>query len=135
MKAVGTIALFGGITALAGLGIAAAVTNPSEAEYQQYAADQLSTYLKDNVCTQAPETLGLRDRCVELAESNQGEFEALIASNTQRQDYVFFSVYQTDLSVNSLLPPYISIGSLLPTYHFETFGAFKNLYIYKAEKK
>lgn len=135
MKEVGAIALSAGIVVFLGVGIAAAVTNPTEAEYHQYAAAQLGDYLETNICTQTPETLGLRDRCQELATSNQGELEKLVAENTEHQDYVVFSVYQTNLSINSLLPPYLSIGGLLPAYHFETLAAFDKLYTYKVERR
>lgn len=135
MKGIGAIALSGGIVALLGVGIAAAVTNPSEVEYQKYAAAQLAEYLETNICTQTPETLGLRDRCRELATSNSPELEQLVAENTERQDYVLFSIYQTDLSVNSLLPPFLSIGSGLPSYHFQTLAVFDKLYTYEVERR
>ena len=136
MKSVRTAALLTGVTALLGIGIASAVTNPGEAAYSKYAAEQLGTYLKDNICSQVPTALDLRKRCLSLAENNRGEMEQLVAENTQRQDYVFFSTYKTDLTVNSLLPPYLSIGgSLLPAYHFETIAAFNTFYTYKAQRR
>lgn len=136
MKGVKTTALLTGFTALLGLGIASAVTNPKETAYNQYAAAQLGTYLKDNICSQAPTAFGLQKRCLSLSENNQGEMVQLVAENTQREDYIFFSTYKTDLTVNSLLPPYLSIGgSLIPAYHFETIGAFNTFYTYKAQRR
>lgn len=125
MKGLGTAALGVGLTALFGLGIAAAVTNPQPSAYEDYATEQLSAYLRDNVCTQAPESFGLRKQCVSLIESNQSEVSQLVAESTQRQNFWVFSLYQTDLAVTPLLP----------AYHFETVGAFKTFYTYKVEKR
>ncbi|MBD1863425.1 MULTISPECIES: DUF4359 domain-containing protein [Trichocoleus] len=136
MKGVRTAALLTGLVALLGVGVGSAVTNPSEAAYNKYAAEQLGAYLKDNICSQAPTAFGLQKRCLSLAANNRGEMEQLIAENTQRQDYIFFSTYQTDLSINSLLPPYLSLGgSFLPAYRFETVGAFNTFYIHKAQRR
>ncbi|MBW4490483.1 MAG: DUF4359 domain-containing protein [Trichocoleus desertorum ATA4-8-CV12] len=136
MKGVKTAALLTGLTALLGMGIASALTNPNETAYNKYAAEQLGTYLKDSICSQAPTAFGLQKRCLSLAENNRGEMEQLVAENTQSQNYIFFSTYQTDLSVNALLPPYLSLGgSLLPAYHFETVAAFNTFYIYKAQRR
>jgi hypothetical protein len=112
---------------LVGLGAALAVTNPSPSAYDDYAAKQLTIYLQDNACTQAPNLLGdlLREQCASLLENNQSEIKQFISSNTDRQNWVFLSVYKTDLAINPLLP----------TYHFETVGLLQNFYIYKADRQ
>lgn len=112
---------------LVGLGVSMALTNPSQDTYEEYAVHQLTTYLKDEVCTQTPSTFGdlLQRQCKTLVDSGRPQLEQIIAKTTQRQNFVLFSVYRTQLDV----------GPLLPAYHFETVGAFQNFYIYQAEEQ
>lgn len=112
---------------LAAVGIGMAASNPAPEAYDDYATEQLTTYLKDNACTQAPNVLGefLQTQCAALLEDNQEQIRRLIANNTDRQNWLLLSVYKTDLS----------ISDLLPSYHFETIGVFGNLYTYKAEQQ
>lgn len=115
---------------LVGVGVAMAVTNPSQAAYEDYATEQLTQYLKDNACTQAPNVLGnvLQEQCGALLDNNQTEVRRFIASNTERQNFIILSVYKTDLAIAPL-------GSLVPSYEFETLGVFQRFYIYKALKR
>jgi hypothetical protein len=117
--------VIGGI--LVGLAAAMAVTNPGQAAYEDYAAKQLTAYLKSNACTQAPNVLGnlLQNQCAQLLDKNQSQIRRLIANGTDRQNFLFLSIYKTDLS----------ISQLLPSYHFETVGAFQTLHTYKAERR
>jgi len=112
---------------LAAVGIGMAATNPAPEAYDDYATEQLTAYLEDNACTQAPAVLGdfLQDQCAQLLNDNQEQVRRLIARNTDRQNWLLLSVYKTDLA----------ISDLLPSYHFETIGVFGNLYIYKAEQR
>jgi len=117
--------------ALAGLGIAMAATNPSQASYEEYATQQLATYLRENTCADAGELL--KDGCKQLLNENQSEIKELISANTQRQNFGVVSLYQTDLSVGQLLPSFL--GKLVPSYHFETVGVFSSFHIVKAKKQ
>lgn len=112
---------------LAGAGAAMAISNPAQPAYDDYATQKLTAYLQENACTQVPSVLGnvLKAQCAELLASNQGEVKRLITNSTDRQNYLFLSVYKTDLSLNSLLP----------SYHFETVGVFQQFYTIKAEKR
>lgn len=112
---------------LAAIGIGMAATNPAPEAYDDYATEQLTIYLKDNACTQAPAVLGnfLQTQCAQLLNDNQEQIRRLIADNTDRQNWLLLSVYKTDLTVSDLLP----------SYHFETIGVFGNLYTYKAEQR
>lgn len=116
-----------GAAALAGVGIALAITNPSQPEYEEYAVQRLTEYLKSDVCTKAPDLLGglIQRNCSVLVDSGRPQIQQLVSQNTQRQNFILFSVYNTDLSLNQLVP----------AYHFETVGAFQNFYTYKAEKQ
>lgn len=109
------------------VGIGMAASNPAPEAYDDYATEQLTLYLKDNACTQAPNVLGdfLQAQCAAILDDNQEQLRRLIADNTDRQNWLLLSVYKTDLS----------ISDLLPSYHFETIGVFGNLYTYKAEQR
>lgn len=114
---------------LLGIGIATLITNPSPERYERYAAEKLSLYLQDNLCAQAGV---LESTCESALISNQTQIQNLIADNTDRQNFGFWSVYTTDLNPGELLPAVIS--GLLPAYHFETVGVFSSFYTYEAEE-
>lgn len=119
-----TTVIFG--VALSGLGVAMAMSNPSQSKYEEFAAQQLATYVKDNFCTQAPKAFSsfLEQQCKSLVDTGRPQIRQLISQSTQRQNYILFSVYQTDLT----------LSSLLPSYHFETVAVFENFYIYQADQ-
>lgn len=121
------IAGYIGIAALAGIGVALAVTNPNQSAYEQYAVQRLTEYLKVDVCRKAPDALGglLKRNCSILVDSTRPQLQQIIAQKTRRQNYILFSIYSTDLSINQLLP----------AYYFESVGAFQNFYTYKAEEQ
>ncbi|MGK7872561.1 MAG: DUF4359 domain-containing protein [Xenococcaceae cyanobacterium] len=112
--------------ALAGLGGSMAVTNPGQKAYEHYAEEQLTVYLKENICTQVSKGLGdlVQRQCNSLVDIGRPQFKQVISQKTERQNFVFFSIYQTDLSITSSLP----------SYHFKTVGVFQNFYIYEAEQ-
>lgn len=116
-----------GAAALAGLGVAMAVTNPSHAAYEEYAVQRLTEYLKNEVCTKVPKAFEnfLQRNCTVLVDSNRPQMQQIITESTQRQNFIFFSIYRTDLSVNQFIP----------SYHFETVGVFQNFYTYAAERQ
>lgn len=116
-----------GVTALAVLGIVMATTNPSQRKYEDFAVQRLTEYLKIDVCTKAPKAFEnfLQRNCSVLVDSSRPQMQQIIAQTTQKQNFIFFSIYRTDLQVS----PFI------PSYHFETVGAFQNFYIYAAEEQ
>lgn len=116
-----------GVVALVGLGVVMATTNPSQDNYEKFAVLQLTDYLKKDVCQKAPKVFGnfLQRNCSVLVDSSRPQMQQIIAQTTQKQNFLFFSIYRTDLSIN----PFI------PTYHFETVGVFQNFYIYAAEEQ
>jgi Domain of unknown function (DUF4359) len=125
------LALIGMI--IVGGGVAAAVTNPSQAAYDEFAAEQLTQYLKDNVCTKSEGILSLiQGQCSSIIEDNRGTLQKIISSNTERQNFLVLSVYKTDLSTEQYLPDILS--NSIPSYHFETVGVLQNFYIYKTEE-
>jgi hypothetical protein len=116
-----------GVAALAGIGITMAVTNPSLPAYEAYAVQWLTEYLKSDVCPQVPEVFGdfLQRNCSKIVDSSQAQMRLIITQATQQQNFILFSIYRTNLSVNPLLP----------SYQFETVGVFHNFYTYSAERQ
>ncbi|NJL10204.1 MAG: DUF4359 domain-containing protein [Calothrix sp. SM1_7_51] len=105
------------------LGVQMARTNPSQAEYEEYATHTLSQYLKSNVCTKTANMLNslINFNCSKVVDSAKPQMEGIISHTTQRHDFIVFSVYRTNLQVNSWLP----------SYQFETIGAFDEFYTYR----
>ncbi len=93
----------GALTCLGGLMVA---TNPGQDAYESYATQQLVTYVDDQVCDKAPKAFGLKQECRSLLQSNRSQIKKMIADGTQQRNFVFFSVYTTELSVTSFLPKY-----------------------------
>lgn len=120
---------------LAGVGIALALTNPSEAVYTEYAAQRLSEYLQADLCPQAG-TL-LQSSCRSFVQDNQQVLGRIVAKNTQRKDYLLWSVYKTDLAIDSMLPSLLKdvLGEELPAYHAETIGIFNTLHTYQLKRR
>jgi Domain of unknown function (DUF4359) len=113
-------------TVLAGLGVILLTTNPNRQDYEKYASQTLTTYLKENVCAQAQASLDvqafLRGYCKMLVDTGHPFLQEAIVSATTRKNFLIFSIYQTELS----------FPSPLPSYHFSTVGFLSQLYIYEA---
>ncbi|TAF05366.1 MAG: DUF4359 domain-containing protein [Nostocales cyanobacterium] len=116
-----------GAAGIAVLGVTMAKTNPQQAEYEEYAVQKLTTYLKTDFCQKTPTFLQnlIQLNCEQLLESVNPQIRDIITSTTKRQNYIVFSVYTTDLKIDNLIPG----------YKFETVGAFDNFYTYKAEQQ
>jgi hypothetical protein len=122
-----------GVGAVA-LGAIAYMTNPSQGEYETYAGQQLAIYLKENVCrdpgADLPFGLGnvqkdlLKDYCETFVETSKTQLGELIGRQTSADNYLFFSIYQTD----------IALPAPLPHYSFGTIGLFQRFYTYRAEQ-
>ena len=121
------IFIYIGTASLAVLGVVMAITNPSPVEYEEYAAQQLAEYLKNDVCADVPKIFEnfLQRNCKTLVDSSRPQLRQIIAETTQRQNFIFFSIYSTDLAINPIIP----------SYHFETVGALQNFYTYTAQKQ
>ncbi len=108
------------------LGAAMALTNPSQDTYEAYAVEQLTTFLKEEACMEVPSVFGnvLQRQCKTFVDTGRPQIQQIIAQTTERQNFIFFSIYRTNLA----------IGPVLPVYHFETLGVFQNFYVYQAEQ-
>lgn len=120
--------LLGAVTsvALACLGSVMAMTNPGQGEYEHYATDALTSYLKQSVCTKTAGDLkaALSSGCKTLVDTGRPNLHYIISQTTTRQNYVLFSIYETDFAFNS--------SSTLPSYQFGTVGIFQKFYTYEA---
>ena len=127
MKPLMIIAYTGAAAGLAALGVAMAKTNPSQVEYEEYAVQRLTEYLKTDVCKKTTNLIEnlIRFNCDKLVDSANPQIQKIIARTTERQNYIIFSIYRTDLKINSWIP----------SYKFETVGAFDQFYTYTAEKE
>ncbi len=122
--------------ALVGLGVAMAVTNPSEAAYRDYAARRLTQQLQENECVKLDASY--RDLC-KLLDREQGQtlLKRLVDDNTERQNYLLFSLYKTSFSTNDVLPSFLSGLLSLPeiSYQTESIGVFGQFQIYRVDKQ
>lgn len=114
---------------LLGIGVATVVTNPLQASYEIYATRRLTAYLEENVCIKAGI---LSDVCDSALRDNQPQIKQFISTNTDRQNFLFWSIYKTDLDAGNLLPS--ALRGAVPAYHFESIGIFSSFYTYQAEK-
>lgn len=115
----------GTIAGLVGLGIFMAMTNPDQSAYDTFTTQRLAAFLRENVCAEAPETFNLRHDCLALIQNNRSQLQEFVSKNTYRRNFVFFSVYTTELSV----------APFVPTYRVQTIGVFNNFYIYDATQQ
>lgn len=131
-----TIAIVAGV-ALAGVGVVLAVTNPSQAAYEAYATQKLTAYIHDELCNKKVKESEVKRVCKSLLNSNQSELREAISNSTQQQNFILFSIYRTDLSVESFLPSFLGsfLSSLVPSYHFETLGVLQQFHVYQAQRQ
>jgi Domain of unknown function (DUF4359) len=123
MKPLKLIAIMGGALLIGASGILAA-TNPDQTSYESFAATQLTHYLGQEVCGDAAKDLGLGQECEKLLRSRQSAIRRLVARQTERQNFLLFSIYRTNLE----------LMAFLPSYQFETVAALGQFHIYKSEK-
>ncbi|MEM8676047.1 MAG: DUF4359 domain-containing protein [Cyanobacteria bacterium P01_G01_bin.67] len=115
----------GGVIVLA-IGAIALATNPGEQKYQEYANTTIQTKLKDKVCTQVAEDLGIwiEGQCQILITTAGPYLADAINQQTTKHNFLLFSIYQADLS----------LPQPLPEYRLQTLGILGNFYIYQAQK-
>jgi hypothetical protein len=111
---------------LAGGGLIMMIGNPGPQDYETYATDALSRYLKEQICPQAANNLGglIQSYCKTLVDTGRPQIHHLITYSTTRKNYLIFSIYATELS----------LPSPVPTYKFQTIGVMQQFYTYEAEK-
>ena len=102
------------------------LTNPGQQGYQEYANQTIGIHLKEKVCAQASQKLGewVQAQCHILVDTARPRVAQFVSQQTQRQNYILFSIYQTDLPIPA---PY-------PDYHLETLGILGQFYTYQADE-
>ena len=111
-----------GIASLSSLAAVMAVMNPTQGAYEAYATQKVVAILDRNVCTEAPKAFNLRRDCKSLLTNNRSQIKQFIANHTEHQNFIFFSVYKTD----------VEIATFLPSYRVETVGAFQRFHLYES---
>lgn len=112
---------------LAGLGIGGmAATNPDQLAYEQYATQTLSARLESRFCADLPDlvTQILQADCGELIRRNQSVIQEMVHAQTQRRNFLLFSLYTTTFAIPGI--------DLLPTYQVDTLGIFNQFLTYRA---
>ncbi|KGF72120.1 hypothetical protein DO97_12325 [Neosynechococcus sphagnicola sy1] len=121
------VAIALGVAALGSFSAVMIWTNPTLTDYQVYAVEELTQYSKERLCAEAKtnwKPLG-QQKCATIVDQVRPQLSQLIAKSTRQQNFVFFSLYQTELSV----------GPLLPSYRFETVAAFQDFYTYLNDER
>ncbi len=111
-----------GVVTVSSLGAVMAATNPTQAAYETYATQTAISFLDSNVCAEAPTAFGLKQECKSLLKRHRSTVREFIADNTTVHDFVFFSIYTTELSVTSFAPK----------YEITAVGAFNHFHVYEA---
>lgn len=107
-----------------GSGTLLAIGNPGTPDYEDYAVETLSTYLKTEICPKAPADFGgfVQSYCKTLVDAGQPQIKQIISQTTNQQNFLLFSIYETTLA----------LPAPLPTYEFQTIGVMKQFYTYQA---
>ncbi len=106
-----------------------AITNPTQRDYEQYAMRQLSYHLRESVCNQLPagfENLASECRSLgqTLIDTGRPQLQQIIFEQTDRQNYILFSTYRTQLS----------FSNLTPVYQFQSIGIAQQFFIYDIQE-
>jgi hypothetical protein len=101
-----------------------AASNPSPTHYKNYATNYLVKYLQENICTTNSKKIKhlWQRECQTLVTIGYPYIGQMIQRTTTRQNFIFFSVYQTDL----IFP------SPIPSYEFETIAIMDKFYTYES---
>lgn len=86
-----------------GIGAILVVTNPNQTAYAEHLATHLHQKLERNVCRKAG---FLHGGCLSVLKASQSELERSIEARTQRKNFGLFSLYETELFILPLSPPY-----------------------------
>ncbi len=103
------------------LGIVLVLTNPKPQDYEFFATKNLILYLKENVCqsqNKSLEEILKGEVCHLMVNTGEKQVPKLIATTTQRHNYLLLSVYETNLYL----------------YNFETIGIFNEFYVIGVDK-
>jgi Domain of unknown function (DUF4359) len=111
-----------GIYAVGGIGVLMALTNPDRDAYESYAVERVSDLARAQ-CDRAPAGFGviLQGPCRSAIDSFKPQIRPLLSATTSRLNYVFFSLYKSDISI-----PAANFNAQV-----ESIGIFNNFFTYK----
>lgn len=91
-------------------------TNPPQKKYEEFAAEQLIKYAKENVCLAKSDNIEETVKsqiCNLMIETSKSQVPKLIEKTTQKRNYLLFSLYETNLYL----------------YNFETIGLLNQFFV------
>lgn len=91
-------------------------TNPPQKKYEQFAAEQLVKYAKENVCMAKSENIQeavKSQMCNLIIDTGKHQIPKLIEKTTHQRNYVLFSIYETNLYI----------------YNFETIALLNQFFV------
>lgn len=96
-----------GCGAALGLSITLVATNPKQTNYTEFATQTVSRLLIKDLCRANDRTPKLfdtmiKDGCQAFMQQGKAEIRAFIAHNTERQDFLLFSLYTTEFPIRPL---------------------------------
>ena len=88
MRMLSVFGAIGGVMVLAS-GALMAIGNPGKPDYEDYAVETLSTYLKTEICPKAPADFGgfVQSYCKTLVDAGQPQIKQIIAQTTNQQNF------------------------------------------------
>ena len=95
-----------GLMLVALAGAALAITNPSSADFQAYAADRLVDEISEEVCGEGGLPVLMRmaiQNCQGLVLAQRAPLAALVAGHTRRHNLGVLSVFRSDVGGQTLL--------------------------------
>ncbi len=93
-----------GVLVLVGAGLA--VTNPTPADFQAFAADRLVDEISDALCVKGGLPVLMRmviPNCQELVEGQREALAGVVARHTRRTDLIVASLYRSEVGGQSVL--------------------------------
>ncbi len=92
-----------------------AVTNPSRERYIDYAIEQFAETGKNSICAGDNIPIAAQQSCKFVLSQGKGVIKPLIENSTKQQNFVIFSLYETDM----------------PNKKYSTIAAFGNFIMFK----
>lgn len=116
------------ISGLIVLGIAGGMvaTNPNRESYQNYAATEMNTRLKKEVCSDLSGDF-VKSQCESFLDMTKERMRGIVANSTQRQNYFLFSIYETEFNFSPI--------PKVKSYQFTTVGVFNNFWTFEAKEQ
>jgi hypothetical protein len=95
------------ITVVVGAGAILTLTNPKQEAYATFATQTVSKFLLKDLCRANDRTPKLfdslfKDGCQVFMQKGEAEIRTFVTHNTERQDFILFSLYTTEFPIRPL---------------------------------